>query len=458
MKFFNDLVRNSMGVMIPTIISDDLSNVLVIAATPEDFKKIQYLVSNVDVVSVASSTLPRIFYLKNSNAEDVEKVLNKLFTGTTGTLGGTSTFGTTTTAATSSLANRQLGNNMRSMVSSDKATNSIIAMGDAELYANVERLIEKLDIPRKQVYVEALILETGLDRGDIYGVEWFGSGGVGDSVGMVNSGNTGALGSILAPIMGGTAPALSSLPGGFSGGIIGDTITYNGMTFPSMGAFMSAVRSDAGVNIVSNPQILTLDNEEAEVFVGENRPYVTSEKYDANNNPIQTFDYRNVGVRLKVVPHISGDNSVNLEIDQEVNKISPATFSADSPVTLTRTTKTRVQLYDRSIMVVSGLMKDDSSSTMTGIPILSKIPLLGWLFKSQELTSEKTNLTVFITAHIIHTQDDFDRILQRKTKGTSLFNEKVNDMIWDDLSEDPDRSFVPMSRDADVEMHGIGTE
>jgi general secretion pathway protein D len=448
-KLFTDLARNNIGVIMPTIISDDLSNVLVIAATDNDFRKIQYLVSQIDVRNTAEATLPRIFYLRNTSAEDVEKVLNRLLL-TQPASGAPPVPGGRAAPATAQ---------QRSSVSSDRATNSIIAIGDQELYANLERLIEKMDIPRKQVYVEALILETALDRGDRYGVEWFGAGANRDMFGFGSSANTGSLGSMMGAAAGGGSPIGSGgLPGGFSAGLIGDVITYNGMQFPSIGAFLSAVRSDSAVNIVSNPQILTLDNEEAEVFVGENRPYVTSEKFDANNNPIQTFDYRNVGVRLRVIPHIAGDDVINITIDKEVNKIAPAQFSATAPVTLTRTTRTKVQLHDRSIMVISGLMKDDSSVTTTGIPILSQIPILGWLFRSTNITSEKTNMMVFITAHIINTRDDMDRIMQRRTQGTSLFNERVNEMMWDNIADDPDKSFIPIRRDADIQMHGIGTE
>jgi general secretion pathway protein D len=438
MKLFNELTRNHFGVVMPTIISDDLSNVLVIAATDNDFQKIQYLISQIDIKNTSEANLPRIFYLKNTSAEDVEKVLNKLLVGGPGQPGQPAQPGGRPVAAA------------RSSVSSDKATNSIIAIGDQEFYANLEALIEKLDIPRKQVYVEALILETSLDRQDSYGVQWFGAMASGNSMGAVDFG--GSLGSV----MNAGGAMLSGIPGGFSAGIIGDVITYNGMTFPSIGAFMSAIRMDAGVNIVSNPQILTLDNEEAEVFVGENMAFVTGERTDVNSNTIQTFDYRNVGVRLKITPQISGDDMVNVTVDLEVNKVSGG--GATTPTTLTRTTKTKVQLYDRSIMVVSGLMKDDSAVATSGIPLLSQIPILGWLFKSTYIRSEKTNMMVFLTAHIINTHNDVDRIMQRRTQSTSLFNERVNNMIWDNLSEDPSRSFIPMRKEADMNMHGIGTE
>jgi general secretion pathway protein D len=301
--------------------------------------------------------------------------------------------------------------------------------------------------------VEALILETSLDGSKNFGVEWFGGGMVGSSLGFGNFGTTGTLGSILGSTATGTVPSIGSLPGGFSTGLIGDTVTYNGMNFPTLGAFLSAVSSDAAVNIVSNPQVITIDNQEGEVFVGENRPYITSEKYDTNNNAIQTFDYRDVGVRLKVIPHIIGDDLVSLEIEQEVNKISPAaTFNNSSPVTLTRTTKTKVLLYDKTIMLIGGLMKDDSSVSDSGIPFLSSIPILGWLFKTENTTYEKTNLMAFITVHIIDTKEEMGELLERRAKATDKFNSRGSDLLE---ASDDNSSFIPMQKEVDEFLNNI---
>ncbi|MDR2401696.1 MAG: type II secretion system secretin GspD [Deferribacteraceae bacterium] len=436
-KMFNDMLnRQNVGGYPPVFISDDLSNVIIIAAIPSDYKKIEYVISQIDIKSVSENTLPRVFYIKYAQAEDIEKVLNKIFGG--GTTSASGTGGGAPPGTT-----RPVGGVTRTNVSSDKSTNSIIALGDTEFYNNLEKMIEKLDIPRKQVYVEALILETSLDATDKFGVEWFLSGADDNVIGFGNSASDGALGGIFGSIAGGTGNPVTGLPGGFSAGLIGDVITYNGIKFPSIGAFFSAIQEDSGVNIVSKPQILTLDNEEAEVFVGETRPYITSEKYDTNNNPIQTFDYRNVGTRLKVTPHIVGDDLVNLEIEQEVNKVSPSSFSNASPVTLTRTTKTRVQLYDKTIMVIGGLMKDDSSSATTGIPFLSSIPILGWLFKTETETSEKTNLMVFITVHIINTKEEMGEVLRARLQNPFSAGEKIENLPEDIFTE---------------ELYGVGEE
>lgn len=411
-KFYNELEKSSIGGTSPVIVSDDISNTLIIAATEQDYKRISYLVSNIDTKNMAVNTEPRVFYLKNSKAEDVEKVLSKLVNSLTQTA-STSKTGTTTAASSSSAS--------KSNISSDNATNAIIAIGDKELYDNLESIINKLDVPRRQVYVEALILETSIDKSSEFGVEWFAAGADGTSGLFGSSGQNGNLGTLIGSIAQGGTPSIG-VGSGLSLGVIGNIITFQGAKFPSIGALISALRSSAGINIISNPQILTLNNSEAEVFVGETIPYKTGDKLDANNNPVYTYDYRDVGVKLKVTPQISNNDTVTLTIEQEIKKISNSATSTEAPTTLTRTTKTTVKLQNHSIMVISGMIKDDTNISTTGIPILSQIPILGWLFKKESKTYSKSNVMLFITAHIIDTVEDSDKLLKEKQKALELFN------------------------------------
>ena len=175
-------------------------------------------------------------------------------------------------------------------------------------------------------------------------------------------------------------------------------------------------------------QILTLDNEEAEVFVGENRPYLTSEKQDANNNPIQTFDYRDVGVKLKITPQISSSDSIVLTVEQEVKKMME-TSNTTSPTTLSRNTKTVVKLQNKSIMVISGLIKNDITTGESGVPGLSKIPLFGWLFKKKTYRNEQTNLTMFISATIIDTVADAEALMKLRKDSLDDFTKGADDAL-----------------------------
>lgn len=409
-KFFNELAKNSINPTSPVIISDDISNTLIIAATKKDYERISTIIDNLDSKNMAINTEPRVFYLKNARAEDVEKVLSKLVSSLSQQAGKTGTASTTSSS------------NSKVSISSDNATNSILAIGDKELYDNLDSLISKLDVPRRQVYVEALILETTIDKSSQFGVEWFAGAGSGSGALVGSSSNGGNLGSIISSLTQGASSISGLGTAGLGVGVIGNIISFQGAKFPSIGALVSAVRSSSGINIISNPQILTLNNSAAEVFVGENMPYQTSTKFDSNNNPVQTYDYRDVGVKLKVTPQISSDDMVTLAIEQEIKKVSNSAVSSTAPTTLTRTTNTTVKLKNHSIMVISGMIKDDSTTTVSGIPGLSQIPVLGWLFKRETTSTQKTNVMLFITAHIIDTIEDNQKLMKGKRATMEDFN------------------------------------
>lgn len=409
-KLYGEMGKNALTTTVPVVISDDVSNSLIIAATEKEYERIKYLVNTFDSKSTVENTAPKVFYLKNAKAEDVEKVLLKVINS----------------ISPNQQNQNKSASNIKANISADKSTNSIIAIGDQELYVNLASLIEKMDIPRRQVYVESLILESSLDESKEFGVDWYGGGNTNNTTIIGSANNNAGLSGLVGAAVGSVATA--TMPQGFSLGVIGDMISYNGMQFPSIGAFMSAITGVSGIGIVSNPQILTLDNEEAEVFVGENRPYLTSEKQDANNNPIQTFDYRDVGVKLKITPQISSSDSIVLTVEQEVKKMME-TSNTTSPTTLSRNTKTVVKLQNKSIMVISGLIKNDITTGESGVPGLSKIPLFGWLFKKKTYRNEQTNLTMFISATIIDTVADAEALMKLRKDSLDDFTKGADDAL-----------------------------
>ncbi|ADD67288.1 general secretion pathway protein D [Denitrovibrio acetiphilus DSM 12809] len=410
-KLYSDLQKKMMVANDPVIVADDYSNLLVVACAERDFEKISYVISQIDSPIPSDHNAPKVFYLNNANAEDVEKVLSKL-TG---------------------VENEDKGkkaSNSTSTVAFDAATNSIIVFGSPDLYSKVEGLIEKLDRPREQVYVEALIIETSIENGSDFGVEWQVGAGNDSQAGTIGYlGSDGALTSFQSSVLDGDSPNFGALSSGFNLGILGDIVTYEGVSFPTLGILANFVKTASGINILSNPQILTLDNEEAEIFVGENRPFLTSTKYDSNNNPVQSYDYRDVGVKLNIVPQISSNDTITLKIEQEVKKVSGATADVVAPVTLTRSTKTKVKLKDGAIMVISGLLKDDSETYNSSVPWLSSIPVIGWLFKNKNSSSEKTNMMVFISTSIIRTQEDAKKLTEKKQNESSTFKEEIDNKI-----------------------------
>ncbi|NOZ25049.1 MAG: type II secretion system secretin GspD [Nitrospirae bacterium] len=400
--FFTELGKSSYIRVRPVFMADRTSNSIIVAALPDDMAVIKRIIASTDVMTETATT-PRVFKLKYAMAEDVEKVLNKILSDVR-----------LRKDKPKGPPQQQPGRSTMK-VAADKATNTISVVGDPELYAQLESLIAKLDVPRDQIFVEALILEATLEDGAKFGVEWLAGAGSNNFVGTGTFLESKDVIDLQSPVLEGNPPNLGALPGGFGLGILGNIITYEGVKFPTLSALVNAIKTESGINILSKPQLLTLDNEEAEVFVGENRPFLISEKFDANNNPIQTFDYRDVGIKLKILPHVIDEDTILLNVQQEVKKvIASAVGVASAPITLTRSTKTTIKLNNNTTVVISGLIKDDLGMSETRVPLLSRIPLLGWLFRSRDTSREKTNMMVFITTTIIKSRQDMEDLTRSR--------------------------------------------
>jgi len=359
--FFSNIAARSDLPYRPIIFNETASNSIMIASREQNSIYIKKLVEQI-VERLKGQKAQKVFYLKNAVAKNVYNIIMKL------------------------LSKNPLFK--KSSISYDSATNSIIVLGSPEIYDKIEKLISKLDIPLKQVYVEALILETSLSKLSEFGIEWSGVASKNSNVGFTNNSTTGTLVNLQNSILNNNQ--LTAIPGGFSLGILGNVVT---------------------INILSNPHIVTLDNQKASIFVGENRPFLISQKYDTNGNPIFSYDYRDVGIKLTVLPHISNGKVImdtNIEIKKVTSSVGSSTEAA--PVTLTRTTKTKLSLANGEKILISGLIKNDKTYTNQGVPLLSSVPLLGELFKYKKVQSEKTNLMIFLTAKIINNQKELKKL------------------------------------------------
>jgi len=265
---------------------------------------------------------------------------------------------------------------------------------------------------------------------------FIGSGGAGSTT---NPGGYNILDSLTTVNSAGTISG--AFPAGFSMGIVGAGITIGGVTFPNIGAVIQAYKTDQEVSILSTPQIMTLDNEEAEINVGENVPYITSQQSSSTTtttslSPLNynSYEYRDVGVILNITPHINEDNFIRLKISQQVTKLTSAATST-TPTTLKRTAKTTVVVKDNETVVIGGLVGDSTESDTYKVPLLGDIPILGWLFKTHSTSREKTNLYVFLTPHIVRTQKDAAGLYQEKretmgevVEGIIKLNEKKSEL------------------------------
>ena len=401
------------------VVPDSRTNSIIILASVADTETVRKLVALMDKDAPRGESNIQVYRLQNSIAEDLAKVLNNIIKDS-----GAS-------AATGSAATGQkvlapvVSKNVQ--IVPDKATNTLVVMAEREDYKILENIIKQLDVPRPMVYIEALIMEVNANKAFNIGVEWRGlkdtgkiSGvDTGQSAAFIGSGGAGTTTNPGAYniLTGLTTGAAAAFPSGFSMGIVGAGITIGGILFPNIGAVVQAYKTDSEVSILSTPQIMTLDNEEAEINVGSNVPYITrqdstttSSTYPVNYN---TYEYKDVGVVLNITPHINEENFIRLKISQQVTKVTSASTSA-TPTTLKRTAKTTVVVKDNETIVIGGLVGDSTQDNTYKVPLLGDIPLLGWLFKTNSTSREKTNLYVFLTPHIVRTQKDAANLYQEK--------------------------------------------
>ncbi len=379
-------------------VADDRTNTIVVLASEVDTLRIKALIEMLDKKVPKGKETLRVTYLENATAEDLAKVLQTILSKQ----GSTAKKGKQEAPV--------ISENVK--ITADKATNSLIIMASQDDYQVLESIIRKLDIPRSMVYIEALIMEVNVDKDFDLGVEWMASGlSAYSGKDIVYGGGSGK---------GGAVPGLSATnyPTGLAMGVLGEGITVGGVTFPSISAFINAFQQDKDVHILATPQILTTDNEEAKITVGKNVPYQTRTGSTASSSDIySSFEYKDVGITLKITPQISKDRFVRLSISQKIEKIdelATTITTAERPTTLKRTIDTTVVVEDKNTIVIGGLIDTTTSETITKVPLLGDIPFLGALFRSKSISSEKTNMFVFLTPHVLNEPNDARDILKKK--------------------------------------------
>ena len=392
------------------MVADPRTNSLIIFASVADTESVRKLVAMMDKDVPRGESNIQVYRLQNSIAEDLAKVLNNIIKEPSATAGGSAG------AAVQRVAAPVVSKNVQ--IVPDKATNTLVIMAEREDYKVLENIIRQLDVPRAMVYIEALIMEVNTTKNFKLGVEWSGVKDTGNPTGTTDAGSAAFVSSGTGLLSGLTQDiAKGAFPGGFSMGIVGAGIKIGGVLFPTIGAMVQAYKNDSDVSILSTPQLLTLDNEEAEINVGSNVPYVT--RQDQTNAGIagatnySSYEYKDVGVILNITPHINEENFVRLKISQQVTKVTSDAKNT-TPTTLKRTAKTTVVVRDHDTIVIAGLVGDSTDDGTTGVPLLSNIPILGWLFKAKTVKREKTNLYIFLTPHIVRTQQEAASLYQEK--------------------------------------------
>ncbi|MBI9092442.1 MAG: type II secretion system secretin GspD [Desulfobacterium sp.] len=375
--------------MIVKFVADERTNAMVVLASEIETDRVKQLVALLDKKIARGDEKIRVYYLEHASAEDLAKVLQDMPVKKS----AQSKTGKKTAPVISETVK----------ITADKATNSLIIMAEKEDYPVLEEVIQKLDIPRSMVYIECLIMEVNVNAGLDIGTQWrIGEGFDPDANGDDQGAYFGGFGGKEYSNFNSIVASKGGLPNGFSAGIMGKSITLGGVTFPSIGAVVQAYESDKDSHILSTPQILTTDNEEATLTIGKNVPYQTRSAAESGTDTYSSYEYKDVGITLKITPQISKDRLVRLNVFQEITKLDTANTSTnDRPTTLKRKIETTLIVEDGNTVVIGGLIDETLSNTEYKVPCLGDIPGLSYLFKNISTGDEKTNLYVFLTPRVV---------------------------------------------------------
>ena len=395
----------------PTVFADLRTNRLALIATPATLEVALDIIEKLDVPVPAGRGRIHVYYLSHADAEELAQVLSAQVPGIAqiqkpqaDPQSGRRASGRTPVGIT---------------VTADKATNSLVVTAEPETYAIIEDIIRKLDIRRLQVLMEGLIAEVSLDTVRDLGVEWRvidQPDGTQVFASALGSDGTGVLGAVASD------PTVLLGTPGFLVGVLRNTVRVDigggEAQLLNIPVLLRAFQGNTNVEVLATPNLLTTDNEEAEIIVGEQRPFLTSVNRTPQAgivNVSNTFDFRDTGITLRLTPQIGKANTVRTELFLEITR-----FLSEPEVGAVRTTKrstrTTVIVDDGQTIVLGGLIQDSTNDAETRVPLLGSLPLLGGLFRQSGVRSSKTNLLIFLTPHVISTEDDIDRMTVHKRR------------------------------------------
>ncbi|MES2280969.1 MAG: type II secretion system secretin GspD [Pseudomonadota bacterium] len=388
-----------------TIVAESRSNTLIVrAANPARLALIRSLVNRLDQPGVQNSNGAAgniyVVHLKNADATKLAVTLRAAMSGDAtaivnvprpvNNIGAGASLGSSQASSQPSTGGQ---------IQADPATNSLIITAPEPQFRQIKEVIERLDARRAQVFVESLIAEVNADKAAEFGIQWQGAlGRAGDTnVGLLGT-NFGTDGSNIIALSKGAAAGTVVPKSGLNVGVAHRT---NGIYV--LGFLARFLEQNGDGNVLSTPNLLTLDNEEAKIVIGQNVPFVTGQFTNTNSggngavNPFQTIERKDVGLTLRVKPQISENGTVKLTIFQEVSSVQASSInSATGLITNKRTIESNVLVEDGAIVVLGGLLQDEYSGTQDKVPVLGDVPLFGNLFKSESRSRKKTNLMVFL--------------------------------------------------------------
>jgi len=418
------------------MISDDRTNSIIVLATEKSLTEIRDIVERLDYETdpFAQSDI-QVVYLEHAKAEELSQTLNSLTQQSNQRASQRKTKkgkGKEKKAQLRGGKPGSLGGNFQEEVriTHDAATNALVVTASRDDFRRLRKVIDLLDIPRKQVFVETVIMEVSdSDRRDT-GASWHG-GKPGEGEAGVNI--LGARGSQSLNL--GTALLDGSLLGGLALGVFGQAINVplpgidGGLEIPAFGLVLRALQEDSSTNVLSSPNILTLDNEEAQIEIGETVPFPTGGSLGALAGaagaaggfgafPSISFSREDVGIILRITPQINESDYVTMDVYQEISEVKEGSaadaLTSGGPTTTKRSAETHVSVRSNQTIVIGGLMQEVETESESKVPILGDIPLIGFFFRNKAKTKRKTNLLIFLTPHVIDSPEDLQEVYRIK--------------------------------------------
>ena len=377
------------------VLADQRLNALLISGNETTKKAIRELLGKLDVVPPEVNSKVNVYYLENTDATEMAKVLDGVVKGITAQ------------ATPQGGAQASPFDSGKVTITADKGSNSLVIMASPTDYNNLVQVIKKLDRRSKQVFVQVLIAEVALDKSHEFGLQTGLIGGASPVNNLTVAGMYDPLGTL------GTIGTILAAGGKLTPDIVASPLNVT--------AVLKALDSKGLLNILSTPNILTSDNKEAEINVGENVPFSGGTTQTTLGATTTSVERKDIGINLKIKPQISEGDYIRLDINQEISQVKDSKGQAIDLVTTKRSAKTSIVVKDKETVVIGGLIQDSENETVTKVPFLGDIPLLGWLFKSKSKSRSKTNLMILLTPHIIKDAGDLAEMTrnQRTTFGDS---------------------------------------
>ena len=413
---------NAKGPQRVQAIADERTNSLLLRGKPRPIQQVRALVARLDTPATTGGST-EVIYLAHADAKDIAEILKSLTAsngGGGGSLGGITQTSAGGSAGTSGASGPTSTPRAQSNIQADESLNAIVVRGDPSQIAEIRDIVKKLDVRRTQVLIEAAIVEISLADSETIGIDLAAVDARGNSLPFISTALSTSIADVFRALQ---TPTGSINPVGAIGAVTKPTVAVAKINLAniSFGAIIQALASSTQANLLSTPSIMTLDNEEAKITVGQNVPFRTGSfttDTSGGNNPFTTIQRQDVGVTLKVTPHIHDGTVVRLEVEQEVSSVVPTdtqTSAAFSDiVTNKRTIETTILADDGQTIVLGGLIQDDITEVERRVPVLGDIPYLGQLFSNNDDRRTKRNLLVFLRPTVLRDGEEVARLTEEK--------------------------------------------